>query len=212
MTQPASEGAIQSKLPIYAVDSFIQWRNDGDKEWRAVALTLQRVFAEAARKNKSVPKMKLYQDAASYLGQGGSTVRNWHGIFTSVGDELLDEYDGIFTFSHWRKMVPAAKRAKKNLADYAAGVAATADNYGGLPIPPDAIVAIGSKAKTPTELVEKGIDDARASIAIVSRHINAVHPTLAEDVRRVMAAVEDLNTKFERAERTKLVQPEESNG
>lgn len=188
---------IASKLPEYAVNQLVQMRGETDAHWKLCARLLERLFDDA---KVSLPKMLIYQNAAAYVGQRTSTVRNWLSIYQTVGDDLLDEYAPVFTYSHWRAMVPAAKRVGKSIADYAAELAATADDYGGMPIPPDVIVARSiSGPKTDAELFDDALHSAWAAFAIISNHVGKVRPELADDVTVLIAQLQRFTGKVEKA-------------
>lgn len=189
---------VVAKLPDDIKDQLVQLADDGDKQWLQSARILDQMFEDAKDEGVRLPKMKMYQDAAAYLGQKSSTVRNWTAIYHKVGDDLLDEYGSTFRYSHWRAIVPAARKAKKTVADFAAELAKTADEYGGMPIPPDVIIARTDQVeKSDEELFTEELEAVRLNLANMSRHVSKVHPKLRSDVLVLMSGAEDLAGKVE---------------
>lgn len=198
-----------ARLSENTANALRQLRGESDAHWKLAVRVLERELDAAFKRGQPLPRMKLYQDAAALLGQKTSTVRNWVGIYNAVGDELLDEYDGIFTFSHWRALVPAARRANHSVADYAALIAATADDYAGLPIPVDVIVARSAAGqKTPAEIFEDALDSARSDLAVMSRHVAALYPKLRKRLGLVIAELESLAAAVDLANTKRLNQPQ----
>jgi len=192
------KSAAAAKLPDHVVGQLIQLADSGDAHWKQAARVLDQVFEDARAEGIRLPKMKMYQDAAAYLGQKLSTVRNWTAVYHAVGDALLDQYCDVFRYSHWRAIVPAARSADppKSIEDFAAELARTADNYGGQPIPVDVIIArTATTPKTEAEIFWGALADACASLATASRHVDAVNKKLRPDVLVLASALEELAAK-----------------
>lgn len=199
------------KLPDHIKDVLVMLADDGDSQWKQAAAVLEQMFEDAKAENIRLPKMRMYSDAAAYLGQKSSTVRNWAAVYKKVGDSLLNEYADTFRYSHWRAIIPAAKKAGKTLDDFAAELAKTADNYGGMPIPVDVIIARGGEPeKTGAELFVDAAESAQAELDVMSKHVDAFAPKLKPQVLDIARQVTDLAGRVEMIidERTKLVRSE----
>lgn len=189
-----------AKLPDHVVGQLIQLADSGDAQWKQAARVLDQIFEDARAEGIRLPKMVIYQDAAAYLGQKLSTVRNWTAIYHAVGDALLDQYCDTFRFSHWRAMIPAARSADppKSIEDFAAELAATSDDYGGLPIPVDVIIARTAKPEQASaEIFDEALDNARAALATMVRRIDDVNKKLHHDVFAISSALENLAARIE---------------
>ena len=197
-----------AKLPEHIKDQLIQWAVEGDAYWRQAARLLESMFEDAQAENVRLPKMLMYQHAAACLGQKSSTVRSWSDVYKKVGDALLDEYEDTFRYSHWRAIIPAAKKANKTIEAYAAEIAKTSDNYGGLPIPVDVIIARsgGEPPKTEAELFLEELEAVRSDLALMSKHVDAYDRRLRDAVLILASAAEDLNAHVEKIEERRAKQ------
>jgi len=99
----------------------------------------------------------------------------------------------VFRFAHWRAMLPIAKREGKPVEEIARDLAATADDYAGMPIPPDVIAArAASKPKTSREIFEDEINRARAALSTAINH--APHDFI-DDVATLARRIEEFAKK-----------------
>ena len=180
-------------IPDNYRNALIALADQGEEQWRAAARLLDALIDDAAAEKIALPKMKAYQDAAALLGVKTVTVRGWVAVHTIVGDALLDEFDSVFRFAHWRAMLPIAKREGKPVEEIARDLAATADDYAGMPIPPDVIAArAASKPKTRREIFEDEINRARAALSIAINH--APHEFI-DDVTTLARRIEEFAKK-----------------
>ena len=167
--------------------AFIALAEQSEEQWRAAARRFDTMLEDAAAEKVALPKMKAYQDAAALLGVKTVTIRTWSAVYHAVGDALLDEFDDTFRFAHWRAMLPIAKREGKPVEEIARELAKTADDYGGMPIPPDVIAArAATKPKTSAEIFEDEINRALAALSTALNHVPKEHSTLLTNIMRVV--------------------------
>ena len=134
---------LRPGLPEEVRERLIALADAGEHVWQAVAAITLDLLAQPG-----VQRLRLYADVGACLGMQSAGVRAWCGVYQAVGDDLLVEFPQ-FRFTHWRVLVAAANRLKRALVDLTLAAAASADNYGGLPVPPDVLaVQLGSPGMT----------------------------------------------------------------
>lgn len=174
-------------------NAFIALADQSEEQWRAAARLFDTMLDDAAAEKIALPKMKAYQDVAALLGVKTVTIRTWSAVFHAVDEALLDEFDDVFRFAHWRAMLPIAKREGKPVEEIARELAKTADDYAGLPIPPDVIAArAATKPKTSAEIFEDQINRARAAL---STALNHTPRDLIDDVTTLVRRIEEFAKK-----------------
>jgi hypothetical protein len=162
-------------LPEAVRERLIVLADQGEAVWQQVALITLGLLAEP-----TAVKMKIYQEVGACLGMKSAGVRSWVSTYQRVGDDLLAEFPQ-FRYTHWRTLLGAAHRTNKSLGELAAQWAATADDYAGLPVPPDKLAAVLGTPKDERPPLVKALE--RASGALVSA-MRAAPPDMQSELER----------------------------
>ena len=134
--------------------------------------------------------MEIYQDVAVLAGQKASTVRAWATYPKIIGDDLLAEFPQ-FGLSHWRLLVRAARQTKSPLIVVVGQWAATAGDFGGMPIPVDALAAKLDGRPDERNPYARALERAQRALASMARHAG-------EQPARVRAEIGEIGRRLEK--------------
>lgn len=179
-------------IPGDVRERLIALADAGEHVWQLVAVMTLDLLDQPG-----VQKMQVYTDVAACLGMKGSGVRAWCTVYRAVGDDLLVEFPQ-FRLSHWRLFITASRRLKRPLLDVVMEWAATADDYGGLPVPPDRLAAgLGqSDAEDNRSPFEKAIE--RACLAVISAQRDCTNDDVLVQLKAIYSDLEQLATQYAR--------------
>lgn len=175
---------LRPGLPEEVRERLIALADAGEHVWQAVAAITLDLLAQPG-----VQKLRLYADVGACLGMKSAGVRAWCGVYQAVGDDLLVEFPQ-FRFTHWRVLTAAANRLKKPLVDLTLAAAASADNYGGQPVPPDVLAVQLGKPQDDRPALLKALE--RAGAAVVAAQRNCGSAAMLQELDGVAATLERL--------------------
>lgn len=123
--------------------------------------------AELASAGKRVNRGKFYARVGAVAGLAANTVRQYQRVAeaTEIGRLEFPQ----FRYNHWLCFLAQAKREGRDVEMVATDWAATADEYGGLPVPVDVVRAA---------LRAKGADKPVDVAALIERAARAVQAAL----------------------------------
>jgi hypothetical protein len=151
-------------IPDETRELLVALADEGEKVWQEVAVVTMQLLGEPG-----AVKMRIYSDVGACLGMKSAGVRSWVGTYQAVGDDLLAEFPQ-FRYSHWRILVPAARKSGKSIAELAMAWAVTADAHNGMPVPPDKLAAALALPKGEKDPLIAGLERAGAALVSAMRY------------------------------------------